>query len=162
MCSQRHLGTVQQIVPVLEPFCPSPKSEIALINTIQLHCYTEAQLLKAFVGFLKVSRFPPSMPSFSSPSRACTHVLTQHNAPQVLYNGDVISDSAIIFWHQKGAKPQGKETFLAAAAPLVKVSWRVPPFLSALASSRRPLSAAWLRTDALSDAQFLEEDDDDE
>lgn len=41
---------------------------------------------------------------------------------QVLYNKDCISDQAIIYWHQKGAKPQGKQHFLQATQALVKVS----------------------------------------
>ena len=39
---------------------------------------------------------------------------------QVLYNKDCISDQAIIYWHQKGAKPQGKQHFLKATEALVK------------------------------------------
>jgi hypothetical protein len=38
-----------------------------------------------------------------------------------LYNKDCISDQAIIYWHQKGAKPQGKQHFLKSTEPLVKV-----------------------------------------
>ena len=41
---------------------------------------------------------------------------------QVLYNSDVVSDQAIIYWHNKGAKPQGKQHFLKATEALVKVS----------------------------------------
>ena len=41
---------------------------------------------------------------------------------QVLYNKDCISDQAIIYWHQKGSKPQGRQHFLNATAPLVKVT----------------------------------------
>jgi hypothetical protein len=40
---------------------------------------------------------------------------------QVLYNKDCISDQAIIYWHQKGSKPQGRQHFLKATEPLVKV-----------------------------------------
>lgn len=31
----------------------------------------------------------------------------------------MLSDQAIIYWHNKGAKPQAKATFLASAEPLV-------------------------------------------
>lgn len=44
------------------------------------------------------------------------------NILKVLYNKDVISDQAILYWAQKGAKPQGKAQFLKATEPLVKVS----------------------------------------
>jgi len=40
---------------------------------------------------------------------------------QILYNKDCVSDQAIIYWYQKGAKPNGKQHFLKAAEPLVKV-----------------------------------------
>ena len=40
---------------------------------------------------------------------------------QVLYNKDCISDQAIIYWHQKGSKPQGRQHFLKGTEPLVKV-----------------------------------------
>ena len=40
---------------------------------------------------------------------------------QVLYNKDCVSDQAIIYWAQKGAKPQGKQHFLKATETLVKV-----------------------------------------
>lgn len=41
---------------------------------------------------------------------------------KILYNADCISDQAIIYWHQKGAKPNGKQHFLKVTEPLVKVS----------------------------------------
>lgn len=39
----------------------------------------------------------------------------------MLYNTDCLSDKAIVYWYQKGAKPQGKQHFLKATEPLVKV-----------------------------------------
>jgi hypothetical protein len=53
---------------------------------------------------------------------------------------------ACAVWHQKGHKPQGKSEFLAAAAPLVKVS----------------LDACVSRAFLTSPTQFLEEQSDDE
>jgi hypothetical protein len=40
----------------------------------------------------------------------------------VLYNKDCVSDQAIIYWHQKGAKPNGKQHFLKMTEAMVKVS----------------------------------------
>jgi hypothetical protein len=40
--------------------------------------------------------------------------------PQTLFNADVLSAQAIIYWHAKGSKPQGRQQFLKAAEPLVK------------------------------------------
>jgi hypothetical protein len=40
---------------------------------------------------------------------------------KVLYNKDCVSEQAIIYWHQKGSKPQGRQHFLKITEPLVKV-----------------------------------------
>lgn len=82
---------VQAISPLLEPFCQKPATEVALINNIQIWSYENTKVMPAFVKILKV-----------------------------LYSQDVLSDQAIIYWHSKGAKPQAKQHFLDAAAPLVK------------------------------------------
>jgi hypothetical protein len=63
---------------------------------------------------------------------------------KVLYNTDCVSDQAIIYWHAKGAKPQGKQHFLKATEALVKVSQLSLVFGIALTT------------------QFLEEQDSDE
>ena len=52
----------------------------------------------------------------------------RRHSSQVLYNKDCVSDQAIIYWHQKGSKPQGRQHFLKATEGLVKVtSYYVPP-----------------------------------
>jgi hypothetical protein len=38
---------------------------------------------------------------------------------QVLYSKDVLSDQSIIYWHGKGSKPQGRQSFLTSTDPLV-------------------------------------------
>ncbi|KAH9946977.1 eukaryotic translation initiation factor 5C [Amylocystis lapponica] len=76
---------------IIEPFCNGAKTEVALINIVQVYCYEDTRIIKAFPQILKV-----------------------------LYNKDCISDQAIIYWYQKGAKPQGKQHFLQATQPLVK------------------------------------------
>ena len=85
------LREVSNFAPILEPFCNGPKTEVTLINTVQVFCYEDTRVMKAFPQILKV-----------------------------LYNKDCISDQAIIYWHQKGAKPQGKQHFLKATESLVK------------------------------------------
>ncbi|KAK1232296.1 hypothetical protein PQX77_004547 [Marasmius sp. AFHP31] len=82
---------VGKFAPILETFCTGPKSEVALINVVQVYCYEDTRIIKAFPQILKV-----------------------------LYNKDCISDQAIIYWHQKGSKPQGRQHFLKATEPLVK------------------------------------------
>lgn len=82
---------VERLAGVLEPFASTARAQIALINAIQLHCYTDTRVFKSFPTLLKI-----------------------------LYNKDVLSDGAIIYWAQKGAKPQGKQHFVKLAEPLVK------------------------------------------
>ncbi|TFK20958.1 basic leucine zipper and W2 domain-containing protein 2 [Coprinopsis marcescibilis] len=85
------LREVTKIAPILEAFTSGAKSQVALINSVQIHCYEDTRIMKAFPQILKV-----------------------------LYNKDVVSDQAIIYWQQKGSKPQGRQHFVKAAEPLVK------------------------------------------
>lgn len=85
------LKEVKKDSPILEPFCSNPRAEIALINTVQLFCYADTRVIKIFPKIL-----------------------------QTLYNGDVISDQAILYWAQKGAKAQGKAHFLKMCEPLIQ------------------------------------------
>ncbi|KAJ7287529.1 eIF4-gamma/eIF5/eIF2-epsilon-domain-containing protein [Mycena rebaudengoi] len=85
------LREVGKYTPILQPFCNGAKTEVALINVVQVYCYEDTRIIKAFPQILKV-----------------------------LYNKDCISDQAIIYWHQKGSKPQGRQHFLKSTEPLVK------------------------------------------
>ncbi|KJA19929.1 hypothetical protein HYPSUDRAFT_204181 [Hypholoma sublateritium FD-334 SS-4] len=85
------LREVTKFAPILEPFCEGGKTQIALINAVQVYCYEDTKIIKAFPQILKV-----------------------------LYNKDCLSDQAIVYWHQKGSKPQGRQHFLKSAEPLVK------------------------------------------
>jgi len=85
------LREVTKYAPIIEPFCTGPKTEVALIKVVQVYCYEDTRVIKTFPQILKV-----------------------------LYNKDCVSDQAIIYWFQKGAKPQGKQHFLKASEPLVK------------------------------------------
>jgi len=85
------LREVGKYAPVLEPFCSGAKTQVALINVVQVYCYEDTRIIKAFPQVLKV-----------------------------LYNEDCISDQAIIYWHSKGSKPQGRQHFLKSTEPLVK------------------------------------------
>ena len=81
---------VTRLAPTLEPFCTSAKAQVGILNAIQVYCYQETRILKAFPQLVKV-----------------------------LYNTDCVTDQAIIYWHQKGAKPQGKQHFLKVTQALV-------------------------------------------
>ncbi len=65
---------------------------MALINAVQVQCYEDTRIMKAFPQIIKV-----------------------------LYNTDCVSDQAIIYWYQKGSKPQGRQHFLKITESLVKV-----------------------------------------
>ncbi|KAJ7084390.1 hypothetical protein B0H15DRAFT_394106 [Mycena belliarum] len=85
------LREVGRYTPIIQPFCNGAKTEVALINVVQVYCYEDTRIIKAFPQILKV-----------------------------LYNKDCISDQAIIYWHQKGSKPQGRQHFLKSTEQLVK------------------------------------------
>ncbi|KAF8906547.1 hypothetical protein CPB84DRAFT_1813797 [Gymnopilus junonius] len=85
------LREITKFAPILEPFCESGKTQIALINAVQVYCYEDTRVMKAFPQILKV-----------------------------LYNKDCISAQGIIYWHQKGSKPQGRQHFLKSTETLVK------------------------------------------
>jgi hypothetical protein len=69
---------------------------VALINMVQTYCYEQTKIMKAFPNIIKV-----------------------------LYNKDCVSDQAIVYWYQKGSKPQGRQHFLKATEPLVKVHFLI-------------------------------------
>ncbi|KDQ57630.1 hypothetical protein JAAARDRAFT_69727 [Jaapia argillacea MUCL 33604] len=82
---------IGKFAPILGAFTNGPKIEVALINIVQVYCYEDTRIIKAFPQILKV-----------------------------LYNKDCISDQAIIYWYQKGSKPQGRQHFLKSTETLVK------------------------------------------
>ncbi|XP_006461085.1 hypothetical protein AGABI2DRAFT_150878 [Agaricus bisporus var. bisporus H97] len=85
------LREVGKYASIFEPFCSGAKTQVTLINAVQVYCYEDTRIIKAFPQILKV-----------------------------LYNKDCISDQAIIYWHQKGSKPQGRQHFIKSTETLVK------------------------------------------
>ncbi|KAJ2880222.1 hypothetical protein IWW38_005985 [Coemansia aciculifera] len=85
------INQVKRYSPVLEVLTTEPKSEIALLKHIQRYVYDDPKLTKSFGRIV-----------FE------------------LYNADVLSDSAIIFWASKAALPEGKAIFLKQTETLVK------------------------------------------
>ncbi|KAI8321243.1 ARM repeat-containing protein [Martensiomyces pterosporus] len=85
------LNQVKRYSPVLEVLTTTPKSEIKLLQHVQLYIYEDAKLMKYFSRII-----------------------------QQLYQDDVLSDSAILFWAKKGVKPQGKAVFLKQTERLIK------------------------------------------
>jgi hypothetical protein len=47
----------QKYAPILEAFCTNAKTEVALINVVQVYCYEDTRIIKAFPQILKVSLF---------------------------------------------------------------------------------------------------------
>lgn len=82
---------ISKHAPIIEPFSQASKTQITLLNIVQVYCYENTKVMKAFPQILKV-----------------------------LYNSDCVSDQGIIYWYQKGSKPDGRQHFLKAAEPLVK------------------------------------------
>ncbi|KAG0236133.1 hypothetical protein BGW42_004017 [Actinomortierella wolfii] len=85
------LKQVNQYSKLLGSFCNSPKTEIALLQTIQVNFYEDARFIKQF--------------------RAVS---------QLLYKNDVLSEAAILYWAEKGAKPQGRNVFTKQMEPFVE------------------------------------------
>jgi hypothetical protein len=52
--TSRFPAGLQNNAPVLEPFCSSAKAEVALINAVQVYCYSDTRIIKAFPQILKV------------------------------------------------------------------------------------------------------------
>ena len=77
----------QKFIPIwatsLVPFCTVAKTEISFLLKIQSVCYETSVFQKSFAKIV-----------------------------QLLYKFDVVSDSAIVYWFDKGAGAQGKTLFL--------------------------------------------------
>ncbi|KAI8989512.1 armadillo-type protein [Pilobolus umbonatus] len=77
------LRAINQWAKVLESFTSSPKTEIVLLQKVQLTCYEDVKLTKFF-----------------------------HRIIQTLYKNDALSDNAILYWFDKAHLAQGKTIFL--------------------------------------------------
>ncbi|MBW0504649.1 hypothetical protein O181_044364 [Austropuccinia psidii MF-1] len=82
---------VVAIAPILAAFCKNGRTQISLINTIQVWAYENTKVMGAFAKILKE-----------------------------LYAHDVVSEQAVLYWHSKGSKPQARQHFLKSTEPLVK------------------------------------------
>jgi len=74
---------IKKNAEILAAFASNPKSELALLQKIQIYCHEDTRLMKHFRLIVKI-----------------------------LYEEDVVSENAIFYWYEKGAKPQGKGLFL--------------------------------------------------
>ncbi|KAJ3141453.1 hypothetical protein HK101_003381 [Irineochytrium annulatum] len=76
---------------VLANFCSSAKTEIAFLQRIQYICYEDARLTKHFQRIIAK-----------------------------MYEHDILSDSAILYWFEKGTLKEGKAMFLKQMEPFVE------------------------------------------
>ncbi|KAI9341661.1 armadillo-type protein [Obelidium mucronatum] len=85
--------TLNTYPKLLEEFSTSPKTEITLLQRVQLLCYQDARFIKHFR----------------------TIVTT-------FYKHDIVSEAAVLFWFEKsgGALPQGKAVFVKQMEPFVE------------------------------------------
>jgi hypothetical protein len=77
--------------PILEVFTTSPKTEINLLCKVQKSCYEDVKLMKHF-----------------------------RHAIYCLYQGDVLSEAAILYWSEKAMLPSGKAVFAKQMAPFIE------------------------------------------
>jgi hypothetical protein len=75
----------------MEYFCQSPKTEISLLQKVQVNCYDDARLMKLYRVI--VTNF---------------------------YKYDIVSKAAVLYWFEKGAASQGKAVFLKQVEPFVE------------------------------------------
>ncbi|KAJ1304668.1 hypothetical protein OPQ81_005807 [Rhizoctonia solani] len=129
-----------QLITQLKEMCENEEPPEAIIAAIKEHqaALPETELVQVIwqglmasvdwsaradqiegLALREVTKYAPIIEPFIA---TMTPESSKHS-PQilkVLYNKDCISDQAIIYWFQKGAKPQGKQHFLKASEPLVK------------------------------------------
>ncbi|KAG0993726.1 hypothetical protein G6F28_006418 [Rhizopus arrhizus] len=84
------LRAISRWSKTLEAFCTSPKTEIVLLQKVQLTCYEDVKLNKYFRKMI-----------------------------QTLYKNDALSDNAILYWNDKAHLAQGKTLFLKQMEPFV-------------------------------------------
>lgn len=75
----------------LSAFVTTPRLEIELINCIQLYCYEQTTLMKVFQDII-----------------------------HCLYDCDVCSEEAVVYWARKGTVQKGRQVFLEAMQPFLK------------------------------------------
>jgi hypothetical protein len=49
------ISSGQKHVPIIEPFSQASKTQIALLNIVQVYCYENTRVMKAFPQILKVT-----------------------------------------------------------------------------------------------------------
>jgi len=82
------LRALNQWAKILETYSSNPKTEIVLLQRVQLTCYEDAKLTKFF-----------------------------HKIVKTLYKNDGLSDNAILYWYDKAHLAQGKTVFLKQLEP---------------------------------------------
>ena len=89
--SNAALRQVKACCKLLSAFCTSGKLELELMYKIQVSCYDEAKLLKAFPDIVKL-----------------------------LYDQDVLAEDTVLYWARKGTNPKGRAVLSKELEPFVK------------------------------------------
>ncbi|GAX74543.1 hypothetical protein CEUSTIGMA_g1992.t1 [Chlamydomonas eustigma] len=76
---------------LLSSFASNGKLELALLITVQIHCYEDNRLLKIFSDILRL-----------------------------LYDAEIVGEDTIIHWYKKGSHPKGRNVFLKDAETFIK------------------------------------------
>ncbi|KAI8073210.1 armadillo-type protein [Gongronella butleri] len=84
------MRALKEWTELLEAYTTSPKSEVVLLQKVQINCYEDAKITKVFSRIV-----------------------------QLLYQNDVLSHNAILFWADKAHKPQGKTVLMKQIQPFV-------------------------------------------
>eukprot|EP00959_Pyramimonas_sp_CCMP1952_P419946 8795888-Pyramimonas_sp.AAC.1 len=84
------LRQVKLWAKLLATYTSTTRLEVELINLIQLWCYEATNLMKVFQDIIRL-----------------------------LYESDVVSEEAVMFWAKKGSMVKGRQLFLDAMAPFL-------------------------------------------
>jgi hypothetical protein len=76
---------------LLAAYATTPRLQVELLITVQLWCYESQEVMKAFRDII-----------------------------HLLYETDVVSEEAVLYWAKKGSAHKGRAMFLENAAPFIK------------------------------------------
>jgi hypothetical protein len=93
--SREQFAKIKSFLPVLSPFCKKPMDQVNLLQIVQVACYDDQATMKSFPSFVRA-----------------------------LWEADLTTDGAIIYWFDKGAKPQGEWCFFCQLYPLDSMDTR--------------------------------------
>jgi len=91
LCEDACIKHFREWSKVLASVVSSAKGEMAVMHKLQVFCYEDARVTKIFSKLV-----------------------------QLLYQLDVVTENAIIYWNTKGALAKGKALFISQIQPFIK------------------------------------------